>query len=66
MVFLYSDHVRGSSLTNSAEYPDPTSYDSIDKSIFIRALAEARMRNPGTALAKYIESFITVQVSGLV
>ena len=32
------------------------------KGIFIRGLAEARRRNPGTALAKYIESFISVQV----
>ncbi|KZV59441.1 hypothetical protein PENSPDRAFT_416959 [Peniophora sp. CONT] len=40
-------------------------WDSIDKGIFIRALTEARMRNPGTALAKYIEAYITVQFNAL-
>ena len=37
-------------------------YNSIDKGIFIRALSEVRARNPGTALAEYIEEYITVQV----
>ncbi|KZV75883.1 hypothetical protein PENSPDRAFT_14787 [Peniophora sp. CONT] len=32
------------------------------KSIFVRGLAEARRRNPGTPLANYIEAYITVQV----
>ena len=41
-----------------------TNNDSVLKGIFIRALTEARMRNPGTALAQYIEAFITVQASG--
>ena len=36
--------------------------NAIDKGIFIRALTEVRMRNPGSALAQYIESYITVQV----
>ena len=39
--------------------------EAIDKGIFVRALAEARTRNPGTALARYIESYITVQVSAV-
>lgn len=33
------------------------------KGAFIRGLTEARMRNPGTNLAQYIEAYITVQVS---
>ena len=35
---------------------------AIDKGIFIRALTEVRARNPGTAMAQYIESYVTVQV----
>ena len=41
---------------------DSTINDNL-KGVFIRALAEARARNPGTELAKYIESCTTVQVS---
>ena len=37
--------------------------EEILKCIFIRGLAEARMRNPGSDLARYIETFILVQVS---
>ena len=37
--------------------------EEILKCIFIRGLAEARMRNPGSNLAQYIETFILVQVS---
>ncbi|KZV73594.1 hypothetical protein PENSPDRAFT_682722 [Peniophora sp. CONT] len=40
--------------------------EAIDKGIFIRALAVARERNPGTALAQYIESYITVQFNSIV
>ena len=41
----------------------PTEVISVDhEGIFIRGLAEARMRNPDTTLAKYIETYITVQV----
>ena len=32
------------------------------KGVFIRGLAEARARNPGTDLAQYIEAYVTVQV----
>ena len=49
-------------LTQTAEAFQPDNREVIDKGIFIRALAEARRRNPGTALAKYIESYILVQV----
>ncbi|VDB84784.1 unnamed protein product [Peniophora sp. CBMAI 1063] len=42
-----------------------TDYTSIDKGIFVRALVEARNRNPGTALATYIEAYITVQFNAL-
>ncbi|VDB84748.1 unnamed protein product [Peniophora sp. CBMAI 1063] len=50
---------------NIKEFFDPSDWDSIDKGIYIRALAEARRRNPGTALAKYIEAYITVQFNAL-
>ena len=43
-----------------------TNNDSVLKGIFIRALTEARMRNPGTALAQYIDAYIHVQVSLLI
>ncbi|VDB84790.1 unnamed protein product [Peniophora sp. CBMAI 1063] len=42
-----------------------TNIEAIDKGIFVRALTEARARNPGTALAHYIESFITVQFNSI-
>ncbi|KZV73155.1 hypothetical protein PENSPDRAFT_683188 [Peniophora sp. CONT] len=35
------------------------------KGIFIRGLTEARMRNPGTYLAQYIEAYITVQFNAI-
>lgn len=50
-------------LMDGIEGFDSQDRDSIDKGIFIRALTEARMRNPGTALAKYIEAYITIQAS---
>ena len=31
------------------------------KGVFIRALAEARARNPGSDLAQYIEAYIMIQ-----
>ncbi|KZV63103.1 hypothetical protein PENSPDRAFT_222782 [Peniophora sp. CONT] len=35
------------------------------KGIYIRGLAEARMRNPGTDLARYIEAYINVQFNAV-
>ncbi|KZV77391.1 hypothetical protein PENSPDRAFT_679560 [Peniophora sp. CONT] len=35
------------------------------KGLFIRGLAEARVRNPGTDLARYIEAYIMVQFNGV-
>ncbi|VDB93435.1 unnamed protein product [Peniophora sp. CBMAI 1063] len=35
------------------------------KGVFIRALAEARARNPGTDLAQYIEAYIMIQFNAL-
>ena len=46
--------------------PELGSQDQIMKGIYIRGLAEARVRNPGTDLARYIDAYITVQVSFLV
>ena len=40
-----------------------SSPNGILKGIYIRGLTEARMRNPGTDLGRYIEAYITVQVS---
>ena len=57
---------RYCSVKMAAEFPDTSDKDNIDKGIFVRALAEARLRNPGTALASYIEGFITVQASASV
>ncbi|KZV76054.1 hypothetical protein PENSPDRAFT_680511 [Peniophora sp. CONT] len=46
--------------------PDSTaSADRILKGLYIRGLAEARMRNPGTDLARYIEAYITVQFNAI-
>ncbi|KZV77309.1 hypothetical protein PENSPDRAFT_679489 [Peniophora sp. CONT] len=39
--------------------------DAISKGIFIRGLAEARMRFPDTSLAKYIETYIMVQFNAV-
>ncbi|KZV73157.1 hypothetical protein PENSPDRAFT_733138, partial [Peniophora sp. CONT] len=44
---------------------DISSGDQIAKGIYIRGLAEARMRNPGTDLAHYIEAYLTVQFNSL-
>ncbi|VDC04949.1 unnamed protein product [Peniophora sp. CBMAI 1063] len=43
--------------------PDVDPNDQILKGIYIRGLAEARRRNPGTDLAQYIEAYITVQLN---
>ncbi|KZV64450.1 hypothetical protein PENSPDRAFT_656575 [Peniophora sp. CONT] len=43
----------------------PQDWASIDKGIFIRALVEARRRNPNTALADYIEAYVTVQFNAI-
>ncbi|KZV77410.1 hypothetical protein PENSPDRAFT_679577 [Peniophora sp. CONT] len=48
-----------------SEDPDPTIEFSALKGVFIRGLAEARVRNPGTDLARYIEAYITVQFNSL-
>ncbi|VDB96011.1 unnamed protein product [Peniophora sp. CBMAI 1063] len=47
--------------------PDITSAtpNSILKGIYIRSFTEARMRNPGTQLAQYIEAYITVQFNSI-
>ena len=37
--------------------------NAVLKTIFVRGLTEAHMRNPGTDLALYIKAYITVQVS---
>ncbi|KZV63592.1 hypothetical protein PENSPDRAFT_691500 [Peniophora sp. CONT] len=39
--------------------------DAVFKGIFVRALTEALMRNPGTALARYIEAYIYVQYDSI-
>ncbi|VDC04950.1 unnamed protein product [Peniophora sp. CBMAI 1063] len=41
------------------------SFDQILKGVYIRGLAEARARNPETALARYIEAYITVQFNSM-
>ena len=46
-----------------AEAPSSDDSNAIFKGWFIRGLAEARARFPNTELAKYIETYITVQVS---
>ncbi|KZV72629.1 hypothetical protein PENSPDRAFT_348252 [Peniophora sp. CONT] len=48
-----------------SEAPARDSFQATLKGIFIRGLSEARMRNPGTDLAKYIEGYITVQYNSL-
>jgi len=48
-----------------SEGNSPTSLQSILKAIYVRGLTEAYHRNPGTDLASYIESFITVQYNSL-
>ena len=40
---------------------DGSIHDNL-KGVFIRALAEARARNPGSDLAQYIEAYIMIQV----
>ncbi|VDB84719.1 unnamed protein product [Peniophora sp. CBMAI 1063] len=48
-----------------SEAPARDSFQATLKGIFIRGLSEARLRNPGTDLAKYIEAYITVQYNSL-
>ncbi|KZV77387.1 hypothetical protein PENSPDRAFT_747114 [Peniophora sp. CONT] len=49
------------------EHSDPLdiSWEYNLKGLFIRALSEARARNPDSDLAKYIEAYITVQFNSL-
>lgn len=47
---------------NGINNEDANSTEADLKAIFVRGLAEARRRNPGTPLADYIEGYITVQV----
>ena len=46
----------------TAEFSTEKEFQYNLKGVFIRALAEARSRNPGTELAQYIEAYIMVQV----
>ncbi|VDB95869.1 unnamed protein product [Peniophora sp. CBMAI 1063] len=36
------------------------------KGLFIRGLAEARMRNPGSVIARYVEAYVTIQFNALI
>ena len=53
-------------LTTSGIDHDPgvlvDSANQVLKGIYIRGLAEARKRNPGTDIARYIEAYTYVQV----
>ncbi|KZV61448.1 hypothetical protein PENSPDRAFT_759424 [Peniophora sp. CONT] len=42
------------------------SNDLDTKGVFVRGLTEARMRNPGTDLAKYIDTYTTVQFNSVI
>ncbi|KZV73152.1 hypothetical protein PENSPDRAFT_320110 [Peniophora sp. CONT] len=55
---IINDHTRDTSTSLNGN-------QQILKGILVRGLAEARMRNPGTDLARYIEAFIFVQLNAV-
>ncbi|VDB84793.1 unnamed protein product [Peniophora sp. CBMAI 1063] len=49
-----------------AEDTDRDNSDADTKGVFLRGLTEARMRNPGTGLATYIDAYLTVQFNAVI
>ncbi|VDB92051.1 unnamed protein product [Peniophora sp. CBMAI 1063] len=60
-----SDGVISEASQTVANHNALTDHDVIYKGILIRGLSEARLRNPGTDLSRYIEAYVTVQFNSI-